>query len=124
MKEKFYATVSHELRSPLNAMREAARLIEAKSAGPLTQKQERLLDIFQRGTERLLRLVNEVLDLSRANTGMLPLERGWFVPETAVRHAIGELRPRAEQRGIALRVEADSDSSACWATKIALCRWW
>lgn len=110
MKEKFYATVSHELRSPLSAMREAARLIEAKSAGPLTDKQKRLLDIFQIGTERLLRLVNEVLDLSRANTGMLPVERSWFVPETAVRRAIEELRPQAEQRGIALRVVADSGS--------------
>jgi signal transduction histidine kinase len=110
MKEKFYATVSHELRSPLNAMREAARLIGAKTSGPLTDKQQRLLEIFQKGTERLLRLVNEVLDLSRANTGMLPVERGWFVPEAAVRHAIEELRPRAEQRGIALRVESDSES--------------
>lgn len=110
MKEKFYATVSHELRSPLSAMREAARMIEAKTAGPLTDKQERLLAIFQIGTERLLRLVNEVLDLSRANTGMLPVEYNWFVPEAAVRHAIEELRPRAEQRSIALRVEADSRS--------------
>jgi signal transduction histidine kinase len=110
MKEKFYATVSHELRSPLNAMREAVRLIEAKTSGPLTDKQQRLLDIFEKGTERLLRLVNDVLDLSRANTGMMPVERAWFVPETAVRHAIEELRPQAEQRGVALRVEADSGS--------------
>src|SRR6185503_6434501 len=100
MKEKFYATVSHELRSPLNAMREAVRLIEAKTAGPLTDKQKRLIAIFQKGTERLLRLVNEVLDLSRANTGALPVERRWFAPEAAVRHAIEELRPQAEQRGI------------------------
>jgi signal transduction histidine kinase len=108
MKEKFYATVSHELRSPLNAMSEAARLIEGKSAGPLTDKQKRLLGIFQKGTERLLRLVNEVLDLSRANTGALPVERRWFAPEAAVRHAIEELRPQAEQRGIALKVDANS----------------
>ncbi|MBI3055982.1 MAG: HAMP domain-containing protein [Betaproteobacteria bacterium] len=110
MKEKFYATVSHELRSPLNAMSEAARLIEAKTAGPLTEKQKRLIAIFQKGTERLLRLVNEVLDLSRVNTGMLPVERRWFVLETAVRQAIEELRPQAEQRGITLRMEAASGS--------------
>jgi signal transduction histidine kinase len=106
MKEKFYATVSHELRSPLNAMREAIRLIEAKTAGPLTEKQERLIAIFQKGAERLLRLVNEVLDLSRANAGMLPVERKWFGLDVAVTHAIDELRPQAEQRGITLRVEA------------------
>jgi signal transduction histidine kinase len=110
MKEKFYATVSHELRSPLNAMREAVRLIEAKSAGPLTDKQKRLIAIFQKGTERLLRLVNEVLDLSRVNTGMLPVERRWFVLAKAVRQAIEEMRPQAEQRGLTLRVEGDSGS--------------
>jgi signal transduction histidine kinase len=110
MKGKFYATVSHELRSPLNAMREAARLIEAKTAGPLTEKQERLIAIFQKGAERLLRLVNEVLDLSRVNTGDLAVERRWFVLEAAVRDAIDELRPQAEQRGIALRVDGGGGS--------------
>ncbi len=108
MKEKFYATVSHELRSPLNAMREATRLIESKSAGPLTEKQKRLIAIFQKGTERLLRLVNEVLDLSRASTGTLPVERHWFVLEGPVKQALDELRPQAEQRGIKLLLETDS----------------
>jgi signal transduction histidine kinase len=107
MKEKFYATVSHELRSPLGAMREAARLIETKKAGPLSEKQERLIGIFRDGTERLLRLVNEVLDLSRANTGMLPIERRWFGVDAAVKQAIEELRPQAEQRGITLGLEGD-----------------
>lgn len=105
MKEKFYSTVSHELRSPLNAMQEAARLIEAKSAGPLTAKQERLIAIFNKGTARLLRLVNEVLDLSRASAGTLPVERRVFPVENAVRQAIEELRPQAEQQAIALRAE-------------------
>ena len=105
MKEKFYATVSHELRSPLNAMQEAARLIDAKTAGPLTPKQERLIAIFQRGTGRLLRLVNEVLDLSRMNAGVLPVERRLFSPEKAVRQVIDELRPQAEQQGITLKAE-------------------
>ena len=108
MKEKFYATVSHELRSPLNAMSEAARLIEARSAGPLTDKQKRLLAIFQKGTDRLLRLVNEVLDLSRINTGTLPVERRWFVLHASVKHAVDELSPQAEQRGITLRLQSSS----------------
>lgn len=111
MKEKFYSTVSHELRSPLNAMQEAAHLIEGKSAGPLTAKQERLIAIFQKGTARLLRLVNEVLDLSRGTSGTLPVERRMFAVETAVRQAVEELRPQAEQQGIALKAEIDSTGS-------------
>lgn len=107
MKEKFYATVSHELRSPLNAMREAVRLIEAKAGSPDPANQERLIAIFSKGTDRLLRLVNEVLDLSRANAGMLPVERRWFDLNGAVAHTIEELKPQAEQRGLTLRLEPD-----------------
>ena len=105
LKEQFYTTVSHELRSPLNAMRESARLIEERAAGPLTAKQERLISIMHRSTERLLRLVNEVLDLSRASAGLLPLDRGWFDAAVVIARTLDELRPQAEQRGIALRFE-------------------
>lgn len=111
MKEKFYATVSHELRSPLNAMQEAARLIETKSPGPLTAKQERLLGIFQKGTQRLLRLVNEVLDLSRTNAGMLPVAREWFGLDAAIRQAVDELRLQAEQQGVKLSTELNTGSA-------------
>ena len=107
LKEKFYATVSHELRSPLNAMQEAARLLAGKMAGPITAKQERLIAICQRGTSRLLRLVNEVLELSSINAGALPVERRPFSIEKAVRQAIDELRLEAERQGVALAVDID-----------------
>ncbi len=108
MKEHFYATVSHELRSPLNGMRETIRIMEQRSVGPLTPKQERLTVILSKGCDRLLRLVNSVLDLSRADAGMMPVERHWFSLEQAVTHAIDEFRLQAEHRGIALRVELGS----------------
>jgi signal transduction histidine kinase len=110
LKEQFYAMVSHELRSPLNAMRESARLIEERAAGPLTGKQERLMSILRRSTDRLLRLVNEVLDLSRANAGLLPLERSWFDLGPVIGRTLDELRPQAEQRGVALQFEAGRES--------------
>jgi signal transduction histidine kinase len=110
LKEQFYATVSHELRSPLNAMRESARLIEERTAGPLTGKQERLMSILRRSTDRLLRLVNEVLDLSRASAGLLPLERSWFDLGPVITRTLDELRPQAEQRGVLLRFEAGVES--------------
>lgn len=108
MKEKFYATVTHELRSPLNAMREAVRLIEAKGTGPLNQKQERLTAILDKGCERLLRLINSVLDLSRADAGMMPVERRLFDVNTAVTRAVDELRLQGEHRGVKLQLELSS----------------
>lgn len=109
-KEQFYATVSHELRSPLNAMQEAVRLIGSKSAGPVTPKQERLIAILQKGTARLQRLVNEVLDLSRLSAGTLPVERRVFAIEQAVRQALDELKPQADRQRIALRGDVAGDA--------------
>jgi signal transduction histidine kinase len=54
-----------------------------------------------------LRLVNESLDLSRMNAGMLPIERSLFPVEKAVTQAIDELKPQAEQQRIALKSEID-----------------
>jgi signal transduction histidine kinase len=102
LKEQFYATMSHELRSPLTSAREAAHVLQQGAPGPLTPKQEKLLAIIHGSADRLLRLVSEVLDLSRLNAGMLPLDRRPFDLERTVRHAVKELRIQAQERGVAL----------------------
>ncbi len=102
VKEEFYSTISHELRSPLTSVREAAHLLREGVPGPLTAKQARLVLIVEHSTDRLLRLVNQVLDLSRLRAGLLPLERRWFDLERASTRAVEELRPLADERGITL----------------------
>src|SRR5207244_3864611 len=54
MKEEFFATLSHELRSPLTSVREASHLLADQVAGPMTPKQARLVEIIQRSSDRLL----------------------------------------------------------------------
>lgn len=105
MKEQFYATMSHELRSPLTSAREAASLLEQGGPGPLTPKQEKLVSIIHRSTDRLLRLVSQVLDLSRLSAGLLPLEHRPFGLDRAVRRAVKELRVQAEEKGVTLGYE-------------------
>jgi signal transduction histidine kinase len=105
LKEGFLATVSHELRSPLTSMREGAHLLRDEVAGDLTPKQGRLVTIIEEGSERLLRLVNQLLDLSRLRAGMLPLERKPLVLDRVVARAVDELRPQAEEAGIGLELE-------------------
>ncbi len=105
LKEQFYATMSHELRSPLTSAREAARLLEAGGAGPLTPKQEKLVAIIHRSAERLLGLVNQVLDLSRLTAGLLPIDRRPVDLERVVLRAVKELRIQAEERGVGLMTE-------------------
>lgn len=105
LKEGFLATVSHELRSPLTSMREGAHLLRDEVAGGLTPKQARLVTIIEDGSERLLRLVNQLLDLSRLRAGMLPIERMPVALDRLVHRAVDELRPQAEEGGVTLELE-------------------
>ncbi|HEY2992903.1 MAG TPA: ATP-binding protein [Methylomirabilota bacterium] len=102
MKEEFFATLSHELRSPLTSVREASHLLVDEVAGPMTPKQARLVQIIQRSSDRLLRLVNQILDISRLRAGLLPLQHRPVDLERLVNRAAEELRPQAEEAGVTL----------------------
>jgi signal transduction histidine kinase len=105
LKEEFFATLSHELRSPITSVREAAHLLADGVPGPLTPKQTRLVDIIRRSTDRLLRLVNQILDVSRLRAGVLPLE---FVPldlDWLIARAVDEMRPQADEARVTLARE-------------------
>lgn len=102
MKEEFFSTISHELRSPLTSIREGVNLLREGIYGSLTPKQERLVAIVGMSVERLLRLINQILDLSRLRAGMLPLERRWVDLDRLAGRALDELRPQAEEKGVQL----------------------
>lgn len=102
LKEEFFATLSHELRSPITSVREAAHLLADEIPGPLTSKQARLVDIVRRSTDRLLRLVNQILDASRLRAGVLPLERVPLDLDWLVDRAMEELRPQADEARVTL----------------------
>ncbi len=102
MKEEFFATLSHELRSPLTSVREAAHLLADQVAGPMTAKQARLVEIIQRSSDRLLRLVNQILDISRLRAGLLPLQHLPVDLDRLVTRATEELRPQAEEAKVTL----------------------
>jgi PAS domain S-box-containing protein len=102
-KDVFLANMSHELRTPLNAILGFAQVLEGDR---LEDLQRQHVHGIHRGAERLLGLINEVLDLAKIEAGrfeLMPVE--WDSHEL-----LGELvrifRPRAEDKGIALEVEA------------------
>lgn len=105
LKEEFFATLSHELRSPITSVREAAHLLADGVPGPLVPKQARLVEIIRRSTDRLLRLVNQILDVSRLRAGLLPLERVPVDLSHLVTRVVDELRPRADEAGVGLERE-------------------
>jgi signal transduction histidine kinase len=100
MKEQVYSHVSHELRTPLTSIREATHLLADHVAGPLAPRQERLVTIINESTERLLRLVNRILDVSRLRAGLQPIERRPVRLGTVAARALRELRAEADAAGV------------------------
>ena len=110
----FFATVSHELRSPLTSIRGAAELLREGVPGPLTDKQKRLTDIVSVSSGRLLRLVNQILEMSRLQAGLLDLERTSLDLAELVDRAVEELHPLASEATVTLECERiGSDFSYC-----------
>src|SRR3989441_11041554 len=95
-KEEFFASVSHELRSPLTSIREGAHLLREKVSGPLNDKQRRLAEIIAAGSGRLLGLGKQILAVSGLRAGGLPGPRVGLGLATVDPPAAGGLNPAAD----------------------------
>jgi signal transduction histidine kinase len=104
-RQEFFAQVSHEFRSPLTSIRNAAELLRERVTGPLTHKQDRLMDIISASSGRLLLLVDEILEISRLHAGTVQLDRRPLDLAKVVDHAVEELYPRAADAGVSLEFE-------------------
>lgn len=71
MKNEFISTVSHELRTPLTSIRGSLGLVSAGAAGELSPKAGKLIEVAQRNTERLITLVNDILDIEKIESGKM-----------------------------------------------------
>jgi len=101
-KQKFFAMVAHELRSPLTSIHGAVDLLHRDSSGQLTSRQQRLTAIIGQSSERLLRLVKDILEVSRSRAGLIDLNRQPLDLATLVDRVVEELRPQADEAGVAL----------------------
>lgn len=108
MKSEFVSMVSHELRSPLTAIKGYIDLFVDGNVGPLTPAQQHLLNIVQTNTDRLIVLINDLLDLSRLESGCVELRRTMLDPVDLVRNTMDLLRPQFAVRQQQLTFEQRS----------------
>jgi PAS domain S-box-containing protein len=106
-KSGFVATVSHELRTPLSAMNMSLRLLQDERVGKLSDEQKRLVETIKAEVKRLLRIVGELLDLSRAETGANALRLERVKPETIIDAALTPMLLQAEQKKITINAALD-----------------
>ena len=109
IKSDLVATASHELKTPLTSIRLAHHLLLEEAVGPLTAKQTELLVDARDNTERLLAVVNNLLDLTRLEHGREYLDMTPISPAELLRSAAETIHHRAEDQGITIAVEAPDD---------------
>ena len=108
-KTNLVATVSHELKSPLTSVRMALHILLEKTVGSLTSKQNDLLTAARNDTERLLRILNDLLDLARLEEGNAELRREPVSPADLLSGAVKEMADKTSSRNLTVisRVEPD-----------------
>ncbi|HZY20267.1 MAG TPA: response regulator [Ramlibacter sp.] len=105
-KDDFIAVLSHELRTPLNAIIGWVHILKRRGATPDTMKG---LDAIERNVKTQARIISDILDVSRINSGKLQLDRQWVDPAELLRNSIASLGFAIDEKHI--RIEADLESA-------------
>jgi signal transduction histidine kinase/CheY-like chemotaxis protein len=104
LKSDFLSSMSHEFRTPLNAITGYSELLSEDATGPLSEKQRRFVGHIQRGAKHLLDLINDILDLSKIEAGRIDLQRENVVVSETLSEVISAIRSLA----IAKDIQVDS----------------
>ncbi|MFB2898521.1 PAS domain S-box protein [Aerosakkonemataceae cyanobacterium BLCC-F50] len=108
MKGEFVSIVSHELRTPLTSMQAALNLLSENIVDPSSETGQSVIQIAAEGVERLVRLVNDILDLERLESGKIRLEKSCCNTAQVVKKAIDQMQELANQSGIKLSTTIES----------------
>jgi PAS domain S-box-containing protein len=107
MKDEFVSTVSHELRTPLTSIRGALTILSSGAMGTLTPKGHRMIAIAVSNSERLTRLINDLLDLEKMQIAAMTLQRRPLNAEQVLQLAVEGVQPLGERTDVSLRLEAE-----------------
>ncbi|NEJ68886.1 sensor histidine kinase, partial [Rhizobium ruizarguesonis] len=110
-KDDFIAVLSHELRTPLNAIAGWVHILKRRGGTPELIKG---LDSIHRNVKAQARIISDILDVSRINSGKLHLEREWTQPEEAVRSAIEALQASIAEKRLTVDVQAGAGIGPAW----------
>ncbi|MGA2166189.1 MAG: HAMP domain-containing sensor histidine kinase [Solirubrobacteraceae bacterium] len=107
VKDEFLSIVGHELRTPLTSIRGSLGLLAGGLLGELPPEAISMVGLAVDNTDRLVRLVNDILDIERMDAGHLPLERAPIGVGELVRQSAQALQGSAEDAGVHLRTEIE-----------------
>ena len=105
MKSEFVSVVSHELRTPLTSIHGSLGLLASGLLGTVSAKGERMLEIAVSNTDRLIRLLNDILDIEKLDSGKIEMRPIQCSARELIDHAIEVMQPMAQSQQIGLKVE-------------------
>jgi len=110
LKDEFVSTVSHELRTPLTSIRGALGLLSAGVMGTVDAKAQNLLRIALTNTDRLIRLINDILDLERMESGRAPLQVKRCSLADLIQQSMETMGAMADAANVTLTVEPEPET--------------
>jgi len=111
-KSEFLSSMSHELRTPLNAILGFAQLLQRDKKEPLSLRHRERVDQILKGGEHLLRLIDDILDLSRIEAGSVAISTEPVATAEVLREAVETLEPMAARAGIRLQLGPVPEAAA------------
>ena len=107
LKNEFVSTVSHELRTPLTSIRGSLGLVAAGATGELPERARDLVSIAARNSERLILLINDILDMEKIESGRMDFSLRPQELAPLVSQAVQAVEPFAREHGVRLAVDGD-----------------
>ncbi len=104
MKNEFVAVVSHELRTPLTSIRGALGLVAGGVAGTIPTSAKAMLEIAHKNSERLVRLINDMLDIEKIESGKMQFDLQPLHIQPLIERAVADNQAYAQQLGVVLEV--------------------
>lgn len=109
LKSEFISVVSHELRTPLTAIKEGIGIVYDGSAGKINDEQKDFLDTAKRNVDRLARLINNVLDFQKLESGKIEFNFKENDINEIIKEVAKTMEPPAESKGLKIDIDLDNN---------------
>ncbi len=120
LKSRFISMVSHDLKTPLASIRGAAENVLEELAGPVSERQRTYLEMILKSSDNLQRMISNLLDLSRIESGHMPLDIETLDMRHEAEHVLRFMQPLLEEKGIETRIAFDARNTMISADRTRL----